>query len=454
MSNPTDNLTIFYTEGFLDAVKRVESSRFQVVFVIGEKRKLMGLVTNGDLRRHIIAGGKSTDRVTACMNSSFRSVDVTASREEILKLLDLGFHVIPRLDEEGNLVDFVTADYDLASPEGPVLARARAPARISFSGGGSDLTYYFIDRSGAVISTSVALYSHATLVPRGKSEINIYSEDLDTNEGYASLMELLNNESKGLLSTVVSVIKPAYGFDLYVRSDFPVGSGLGGSSAVATAIVAAFNEMRLDRWTTYEVAELAFQAERLCFGIVGGWQDQYASAFGGFNLIEFDGKKNLVHSIRMEPSTLNELEQCLLLCDTGIHHDSSSLHVKQRESVMDFDKTDQLAEIVEIARQMHRYLVRGELLEFGMCLNKTWKLKRGLSSSVSDSQIDNIYDLTMDAGALGGKLLGAGGGGFFLFFVQPQFRRSVVATLRSLKCKVSQFRFENEGVTSWRTKIL
>ena len=156
--------------------------------------------------------------------------------------------------------------------------------RVSFSGGGSDLTYYFVDRPGAVLSTTVALYSHATLIPRGDKQINIYSEDLETHEQYLSLIELLKSVNRGLLRAVVSVIKPVYGFDLYVRSDFPVGSGLGGSSAVATAVVAAFNEMRLDRWTTYEVAELAFQAERVCFGIAGGWQDQYASAFGGLAL--------------------------------------------------------------------------------------------------------------------------------------------------------------------------
>ena len=132
----------------------------------------------------------------------------------------------------------------------------------------------------------------------------------------------------------MAVIRPTSGFDLYVRSDFPVGSGLGGSSSVTTAIVAAFNELRLDRWTTYEVAEICFQAKRLCFGVAGGWQDQYASAFGGFNLIEFDGSRNLVHPIRLDASTVNELEECLILCDTQIPHESGAIHKEQRS---DFD---------------------------------------------------------------------------------------------------------------------
>jgi D-glycero-alpha-D-manno-heptose-7-phosphate kinase len=387
------------------------------------------------------------------MNRDYRSVTVDASREDLLKLLDLGYHVIPRVDELGKLVDLVTPEYDLASPEAPILTRARAPVRVSFSGGGSDLTYYFIDRPGAVLSTTVALYCHATLIPRADSEINIYSEDLDTHERYESLITLLKTEHRGLLGSVVSVVRPSFGFDLYVRSDFPVGSGLGGSSAVATAVVATFNEMRLDRWTTYEVAELAFQAERLCFGIAGGWQDQYASAFGGLNLIELGGEKNLVHAIRMEPATLNELEECLILCDSQIVHDSGAIHISQRQIFTEADKSRHVEEMVNLCRKMHKHLIRGELLEFGRSLDMSWKLKRDLSNSISNEYLDKVYGSAIDAGALGGKLLGAGGGGFFMFFVQPQYRQNVTQCLRELGCRISSFRFETEGVTSWRTKV-
>jgi D-glycero-alpha-D-manno-heptose-7-phosphate kinase len=212
--------------------------------------------------------------------------------------------------------------------------------------------------------------------------------------------------------------------------------------------------MRLDRWTTYEVAELAFQAERVCFGIAGGWQDQYASAFGGFNLIELDGKKNLVHAIRMEPATLNELEECLMLCDSRIKHDSGSLHEEQRSTFKQNDKAADVAKIVDLCRQMHHHLIRGELIKFGKCLGRTWELKRELSDSISAPDLDEIYAAAIESGAVGGKLLGAGAGGFFLFFVQPQFRQSVAKRLTDMNCKISSFRFETEGVTSWRTKVL
>ena len=454
MNDLIEQLTLLASSNVLAALKRMESSRFQIVFVLSEAGILIGLITNGDLRRHLLAGGSTSDPVTLCMNQNYRSVLVDASREEILKLLDLGFHVIPRVDANGKLVDLVTPEYDLASPEAPILTRARAPVRISFSGGGSDLTYYFVDRPGAVLSATVALYCHATLIPRADEEIHIYSEDLDSYEQYSSLIDLLSSDSRGLLRAVVSVIKPTYGFDLYVRSDFPVGSGLGGSSAVATAVVAAFNEMRLDRWTTYEVAELAFQAERVCFGVAGGWQDQYASAFGGFNLIELDEKKNLVHAIRMEPAILNELEECLILCDSRIKHDSGVLHQKQKEAYSQNSNAGDVSAMVDLCRQMHKHLIRGELLDFGRNLGTAWQLKRSLSTAISSPEIDAIYDAARNAGATGGKLLGAGAGGFFLFFVQPQYRQKVSDALRKYNCKLSSFRFETDGVTSWRTKVL
>lgn len=453
MNEMIRGITLNCNDNILAAITLMESSRFQIVLVVDEQQVLVGVITNGDLRRHLLAGGRTTDVVTACMNRMFRSVPIDASRERLLKLLDLGYHVLPRVDEIGRLVDIVTPDHDLASPESPILSRARAPVRLSFSGGGSDLTYYFVGRPGAVLSTTVALYSHATLIPRAESTINIISEDLDTHQHYTSLLELLNRPQNDLLTAVVSVIKPSYGFDLYVRSDFPVGSGLGGSSAVATAVVAAFNEMRLDRWSTYEVAELAFQAERVCFGVAGGWQDQYASAFGGFNLIEFGEDKNLVHSLRVEQAILNELEECLILCDSRLKHESGPLHEAQRATFTQEDKSAEVEAMVNLCRTMHRHLVRGELLEFGRSLSVGWQIKRGLSTGISDAPLDAIYDAALEEGALGGKLLGAGGGGFFMFFVQPQYRQRVAKRLRAMGCRISTFRFDNEGVTSWRTKV-
>lgn len=452
--NPlVQTLSIAPGQQLLAAVERIESGNLQMAFVVEDEGRLVGVVTNGDVRRYLLQGGQTDVPVTACMNRQFRFARRGAVREELLKLLDLGYSAIPVLDEQDRLVDVYTR-HMAVSPEVPVLARARAPVRMSFCGGGADLTYFFVDHPAAVLSCTVGLYAHATLVPRADSLIRIYSEDLDLEEQFESLNALAAHEDKSLLATIVSVIKPSYGLDLHLRSDFPVGSGLGGSSAATTATIAAFNELRQDRWSTYEIAELAFQAERLCFGIAGGWQDQYASAFGGFNLIEFENRRNLVHPIRLEEAIRNELESCLVLCDTGLSHDSGQLHDLQRQEIQaDTSQTLLLSESVALCRRMHRHLIRGELQDFGRCLHEAWSLKKRFSSAISHSTLDTVYSHAQAAGAVGGKLLGAGGGGFFLFYVQPQYRQAVVRGVRALGCQTTNFRFESNGVTSWRTKI-
>jgi D-glycero-alpha-D-manno-heptose-7-phosphate kinase len=453
MTSHFQDLVVNQDQPVLDAIAAIESSAAQISLVTDNNGVLVGILTNGDVRRFLVRGQQTSVAVRQCMNRDFKAVRHGSSREELLKLFDLGYSAVPLIDEENRLVDFATPDYFPPAKEAAVLARARAPVRVSFSGGGTDLTYFFMLNKGAVLNTAVALYAHATLIPSDTPEINIYSQDIDRHEHYHSLRELLDSPEKGLLSSVVSVIRPAFGFDLFVHSDFPVGSGLGGSSAVATSVVAAFNELRLDAWSTYEIAELAFHAERLCFNIAGGWQDQYASAFGGFNLIEFDGVKNMVHSIRLEPAISNELEECLLLCDTTIEHHSGKIHEKQRE---DFNHAGQallLKHIVELCMRMHRHLLRGELMEFGICLHEAWLMKQSLSSAIGSTALDQIYNAARDSGALGGKLLGAGGGGFFLFFVQPRQRAAVSKRLKDMGCKLRSVRFESEGVTSWRTKV-
>lgn len=448
------NLCLRSDESVLQAVDKLETGRIQIAFVVDADERLIGVVTNGDIRRHLLEGGSTEALVVECMNKSFHAANVTTSREELLKHLDLGFNAIPLIDANGKLVDVATPQSLAAAPEAPVLVRSRAPVRVSFGGGGSDLTYFFIDHPGAVLSTTISLFCHVTLVPREDKQIYLHSEDLGATQHFSSMADLQSRfDTSGLLEATISVLRPAFGFDLYVRSDFPIGSGLGGSSAVTTAIVAAFNEFRQDRWTAYEIAEICFQAERLCFGIAGGWQDQYASAFGGFNLMEFDGARNIVHPLRVEDHILHELEECLVLCDTQIAHNSGKLHEAQREAFDKGKKAGELKEVVNLCRKMHLHLTRGELLEFGRDLHAVWQLKRGLSSSVTNDKIDELYTKAMAGGALGGKLLGAGGGGFMLFFVPPRFRREVTQSLTAEGCKIFPFRFETRGVVSWKTKI-
>lgn len=181
----------------------------------------------------------------------------------------------------------------------------------------------------------------------------------------------------------------------------------------------------------HELAELAYQAERLHLGVAGGWQDQYATVFGGFNFMEFRMDQNIVHPLRIHPDTLLELEESLLLCDTGTTHESGDIHEDQRREMQQDDVRILVRNNVELSYRMRNLLLRGRLLEFGHALDEAWQTKRRLSSKISNTRLDAVYDGAMRNGAVGGKLLGAGGGGFFLFYVPPFYKHQLMSYLEA-----------------------
>ena len=252
-----------------------------------------------------------------------------------------------------------------------------------------------------------------------------------------------------LITTVIELLKPEFGFDLYVNSDFPLSSGLGGSTALVSAIIGCFNEFRRDPLDNYEIAELAFQAERVTLNMSGGWQDQYATVFGGLNYLEFTSDDNVVHPLRLADETRLELESNLLLCFSNQQHDSAAMTVAAAgQASMEF-----IDEIGDLTQRMKSLLLKGRLNEFGRLLGRTWSLKRGLADSVSNPRLDAIYAAAISAGALGGRLLGAGGGGHFLFFVNPPHRQQVESRLTELSVVTTPFELETRGLQSWRVKL-
>ena len=259
------------------------------------------------------------DQVATCVNRNFVWARAGAPREQILKLLDQRVHVVPILDAERRLVDVFSRDLFNLGEESEVFARARSPVRISFSGGGTDLTHYFVDNDGgAVINATIAMYAHATLAAAQRRPASGSIRTISAARSKPTNLAALGSDGElALIKSVVRLIKPTYGFDLEVSADFPVGSGLGGSAVVSSAIIGCFNEFRSDQWDRHEIAEMAFQAERLMLNIPGGWQDQYATVFGGFNHMEFFSDQNTIVPLRLDPNIIAELEESLVLCYTG-----------------------------------------------------------------------------------------------------------------------------------------
>ncbi len=436
-----------------EALARLDANHHGVILTTNGAGRATGLATDGDVRRKLLNGGSLDDRIVSCVNADFVWADSSTPRELLLKQLDHRIKVIPLLDPSGKLVGIVSRDYLPVQTEEPVYARARSPVRISFGGGGSDLTHFFAGEGGAVINTTISLYSHATLRKRDDVEVHVHSRDLSSSLQAPDLQHALAEKGTfGLIQALLKAVHPDFGFELYLHSDFPMNSGLGGSAVVAAAILGCFNQFRQDRWDSHELAELAFQAERLYLGIAGGWQDQYATVFGGFNFMEFRMDQNIVHPLRIPADVLLELEESLVLCDTGTPHDSGDIHQHQRKQMQQDSVRDKVQSNVELTYRMRNHLLRGRLFQFGQAMHEAWQFKRQFSSKISNLRLDAIYDEALAHGAVGGKLLGAGGGGFFLFYVTPFRKHELVARLEASGLNVRPFRFEQEGLRAWSAR--
>ncbi|MEO5373716.1 MAG: CBS domain-containing protein [Alphaproteobacteria bacterium] len=430
------------------AMLSLRASGMGLVVIHDAVGRAVGVMTDGDVRIAMLAREDMNAPVTEFMNRQFVFVREGTPKERILKLLDSRIRVIPILDGEGRLVDVVRSGY--LEPRKESFARGRAPVRLSLAGGGTDFTAHFMEHGGVSLCTTITKHSHATLRRRDDGRIRIYSHDRRQSVECASLEAMTYDGVLDLLKAGVRVMRPDFGFDLSVKSDFLPGSGLGGSAAVLAAVIGCFNEYREDKLDSYAIAEHAFEAERVELGISGGWQDQYSTVFGGFNFIEFDETHNTVMPLRLQPNTLQELEERFLICYSGRQHLGETIQSDNRER----DPNDPAAlrfadEVKDVAQHMKSNLLRGNLADFGRMLDETWRLKKSYSQRVTSPELDDIYQAALNAGAEGGRLLGTGGGGYFLFFVKPFQRFAVEAELERRGLTIEGVLFDRKGLASW-----
>ena len=447
---PLDKFQINQNATLRETLVKIEANHEGCILVTDDDDRVVAIATDGDIRRKLLEDVSLDDPIMRCANADFMAADLNTPRELLLKQLDQKIRLIPVLDDNRRLVHIATKKRMPVQVEEPVYARARAPVRVSFGGGGSDLTHFFSNHQGAVINSTISSYSHATLRKREDQKILISSLDLAETLEADSLRDAFANAGKfDLILALLRTIQPAFGFELFVHSDFPLKSGLGGSSAVSAAILGCFNQFRQDRWDRHELAELAFQAERLYLDIAGGWQDQYATVFGGFNFMEFGMDQTVVNPLRINDDILFELEESLVLCNTGIDHDSGEIHDDQRKTMLNAEIRALVSRSVHLTFQLRNDLLRGRLMQFGQSLHELWKIKRQLSGKISTDELDRIYQSALDLGAIGGKILGAGGGGFFLFYVPPFQKHQLMLGLKEMGLTSLPFRFESGGLNAW-----
>jgi D-glycero-alpha-D-manno-heptose-7-phosphate kinase len=257
-TGPIMKLDIFLIDeksSIKEALAKIDVNNHGIIFSQKRSGEIIGVATDGDIRRSLIADLDLDSQLIECINKDFYWEHESVSRETLIKKLDHNIRAIPLLDDSMKLVDIITKDNLPEIEERPVYARSKSPVRISFGGGGSDLTHFFSDGIGAVINATISFYSHATLHIRDDSKIIINSLDLNATLKADNLEGLLKAPGDfGLIQAVIKTVNPERGFELDLHSDFPMSSGLGGSAVVAAAILGCFNEFRKDEWSLHELS--------------------------------------------------------------------------------------------------------------------------------------------------------------------------------------------------------
>ncbi len=332
-----------------------------------------------------------------------------------------------------------------------MIFRSKAPLRISFAGGGTDVSPYPEEKGGAVLNATIDKYAYVSLQPRNDKEMRIRSLDYDIVAKYHIDGDLAYNGELDLVKAVAKSFSLPTGFDLFLHSDAPPGSGLGSSSTMCVALLGAFQRWLNLPLTNYELAELTYRIEREDLKIAGGRQDQYAATFGGFNFIEFYEKINVVNPLRIPLDIINELQYRCLLCYTGKTRLSANIVARQSDAFKRKDRqvVEALDKSKEYAVAMKNCLLARKLDDLGALLHEAWLLKMKFDPEITNDYINAMYEGAREAGAIGGKLLGAGGGGYLLLYCPFDKKHLIARRLEQLGGQIVDFNFEFQGLQTW-----
>ncbi|WP_291906296.1 dehydrogenase [Chitinophaga sp. CB10] len=338
-----------------------------------------------------------------------------------------------------------------------MIYRSKAPLRIGLAGGGTDVSPYSDLYGGAILNATISLYARAAIEPLTANKVIFESADRRESLSYDAVYPLPLDGKLDILKGVVNRIYKDYGafpsgFRLTTYVDAPPGSGLGTSSTLVVGVVGAFAEWLKLPLGEYDLAHLAYSIEREDLQQAGGKQDQYAATFGGVNFMEFyAGDKVIVNPLRIKDVYLHELENNLVLFYTSTSRLSSSIISEQQKNVTDKndDSIAAMHHLKEQAVMMKEALLRGTIDKIGEILDYGFEQKKRMAKGISNPQLDEIYEAARKAGASGGKISGAGGGGFMIFYCPKNTRFAVVDALSKFGGDVKRYHFTNNGVQTW-----
>lgn len=340
-----------------------------------------------------------------------------------------------------------------------MIIRSKAPLRIGLAGGGTDVSPYSDLYGGAILNATIDLYAYASLEPlndgtiefcidgTGKSIKVTSQKQLEIVEGFELFIGVYNRIVKQFNTEPLS-------FRLTSYIEAPQGSGLGTSSTIVVSLIGAFVEWLNLPLGKYDIAHLAYEIERVDLNMSGGKQDQYAATFGGINFMEFlADDKVIVNPLQLKDEILYELEFNLLLYFTATQRLSATIINEQVKNVKDKNEksVEAMHNLKEQAQQMKDSLLRGELNKIGEILHFGWTNKKLMAHSISNELIDNVYTTAITTGATGGKISGAGGGGFMFFYCPAVTKIKVARAIENLGGRVQSFKFTKQGLTTWKS---
>ncbi|MFA7033768.1 MAG: dehydrogenase [Bacteroidales bacterium] len=342
-----------------------------------------------------------------------------------------------------------------------MLYRSKAPFRLGIAGGGTDVSPYSDIYGGAILNVTIDLYAHATIRPLDNGKIRfVHINDGITLE-FDSVPKLPLTEPLLFQCGVYNSIVAKYNngkplsFELTTKMDVPTGSGLGTSSTMVVAILGAFVEWLNLPLGKYDIAKYAYEIERKDLNMAGGKQDQYAATFGGVNFMEFKNEDIvIVNPLNVDQNIMEEWALNTVLFYTNKQRDSSNIIKEQVDNVKNNKESslEAMHNVKSEAFHIKNCLIRGELSELGKALNISWINKKKMARNISNELIDSIYDAATRNGAIGGKISGAGGGGFMFFYCPGNSRYKVVEALEKMDVgKIYDVEFCNQGLISWTT---
>lgn len=332
-----------------------------------------------------------------------------------------------------------------------MIIRSRAPVRITFGGGGTDISPYDKEYTGICLGATINRYVYTSLISPKKG-ITINSWDLNSKSHFKNISGLFYDGNCDLIKAVIKKMNPKKGLELYVRSDAGPHSGLGASASACASMIGVFNHLRIkNRLTKYQISELAYNIEQNELENVGGRQDQYAAVFGGINLYEFHGdNKVFVNPLDIKKDYILELEKNLLLVYVGERTKSSgAIHKEEEKKGIDVAR---LHDLKQIAIDMEYALRKGNLDDFGTLIKKSWDNKILFNSQITNPHIDNLIRTCLENGAIGARLMGAGGGGHILVYCKPNKEQIVSQKLIKKGAKIIPFSFDFTGLQTWEVE--